>query len=744
MFALKVGNKYLGIPDGQTFTLVKNSELFSTDLPEGEYSYPINLNLQDKNVSDFFSSFRNIQSVKNFKSVDCQIYFKKQPLENNARLVFRRRKANIIQGYVLTGSSLFAQALKNTKINEIDYGSYDMGEDHQDAINHMLDTVINPQNYNHVFATLYAPNFKNNFETWNEFYSNVINSYNFIGEVFLKNTSYFAPHSTAYVPFLKLAFVLKSIYQHFGYTLDWPELDNTDLSKVIIANNAELTEAIEIEPVRASSNLEIVTPNDINITDWEKWYEGGTAGNISGITAEIGPLPNALPWLRFEDDFTLPNQDPLDFFNMDGENTVIDQTDFTLMQNSYFHTQPNNEYLITVDITFQNVENLNISAYLFNLIIQVFINNQLVGILSTPELENNNNEITISESFTFMAPEQPSVGNMKFKATIMRTFLTALAINNPFHDDGFGTDYSKVFSTIETTIKSYSFKIELNNPAPVYKLKQEIVLNQHLSDDTCSDFLNNIRKRFGAYVSNIDFANRVISFRLLKDVEKSRNSKPSFKNRNVIDEFEASFHKYIFEEEFEDEKLITDSQFIAQVDQTLIKSKDFGIDENDFEEVTTNLKYSPLLDYYFKYAGNEDAILPAFGHAGILAGSEPAKMRLSMYHGKQAYSTANLYQHPLVRSFNYNILNQKISDFNLLLSDEEGLWFTFWKKWYEKFYLKEKYKFEIIPDLIEIKEFKFDVVDFYQFAEFLCKKVDFKLQNNKILKSKFEVVKLNR
>jgi len=697
MFALKVGNKYLGIPTGQTFTLVKNSELFSTDLPEGEHSYPINLNLKDKNVSDFFGSLRNIQSVKNFKSIDCQIYFRKQPLENNARLVFRRRKGNIIQGYVLSGSSLFAQALKNTKINEIDYGSYDTGDGQQDMVDHMLDTVNNPQNYNHVFAEISAPNFKSSFNEAEE-YSGKINLFNSNTGAFLPNNTLGSLiHRTAYVPFLKLDFVLKRILQHFGFTLNWSLLNENDFKKIILVNNTELAEYFEKLGCKVRSINQSFTGDGLpNMTDiYEE--DGSTI---------VKRLPLGTDFIEFDENISAEDFEDTLSFNLGGNFHLIesDDRDFTIK----LYTEFDHVFWGSLDIL------------IFEVWIETNVTDEFESVLSLEyNIQPGANKQIVEDEILINIPSGSIGKKMKFKIST--------SWYEPWSVDVINLT-GQVWRPLNTTFDFVD--ISIIEP-PRTEVKNLIEYHQHLNDDNCSEFLNSIRKRFGAYVSNIDFQTKIITFKQLKSVAKNSSSKSIFKNRAVVDELETSFHRYIFENEYDDEPLIK-TEFLTNIN---FKEITKGSEIEDAEDEKISLKYAPILENIFK--------TPTVGFDGKIADDSPASLRMAIYHGMQN-SLLGGNPSPFVSNGHTDRQNNILTFFNLRLDGPHSLWEVFWKDWYQKLFLQEKYKFEIIPEITEIKNFKFDAIDFYQFALFVCEKVEFKLQNDKILKSKFEVVKLNR
>ena len=694
MFAIKVKDKFLAIPDMQTFTLVKNSELFSTDLPEGEYSYPINLSLKDANVSEFFSGLRSIQSVKEFKSVDCQLYFRNRPIENNARLIFRKRRGAVIQGYVLTGSSIFAQALKNTAINEIDYGGFDTGEGHQDMVNHMRQTALFPNNYNHIFAPIHAPNFKeDNSDT--ELYNGIINLWR--NNVFLANNTLGSEiHLTSYVPFLKLHFVLKKILAHFGFSIEWNLLETADFKKIYLVNNSELSEYFEkVGCVVLGENQSYSSTGVTSITNI--YEEAG-----EGIKVERLALPT--PFIEFQEDLSGDEFNETLSFNFADNSLTIgsDNRDYTISFETnftYFRWDANDVFIFEVWMetdTPGEFEPVWAKQYTF---VQV------------------QDKITISDDLILNIPDGSIGKKLKFKA-VPSWFVTS------------NIDYvqlsGEVWRPLDTEF--LDFKVTIIEP-PRVEVKNLIEYHQHLSDDNCSDFLNAIRKRFGAYVSNIDFEKKNIVFSQINDIVSKKNSKPLFKNRSIVDEMEINFNKYVFENVYKDEPLIE----IGDIPSLNEITFEVGSSDEDAEINTIALDYPPILENVLK--------IPIVGFKGKMANSNPSELRLALYHGI-VDSVLGGNPSPFITAGHTDRQNNDVCSFNLRLSGNKSLWEIFWKKWYEKLFLKEKYTFEIYPDAQEMKDFKFDKIDFYEFAEFVAEKVEFKLRGNKILSSKFDCVKV--
>jgi hypothetical protein len=699
MFALKIDNDFIELPEGQTFTLVKNSELFNTELPEGEYSYPLNLHINSFLVNKYFGSFRKIQNLKDFKKVDVQIYFKGQPIETNARLVFRKIKNNVIQGFILTGSSILANALKTTPINSIDYGTFDTGNGHQDMVNHMLQTTQNFFLSNHVFAPVFAPNFRG--KDGGVSYSKFINQFAHNGGVFIQNQDYFSDVQTAYVPFPKLSFILNKIFENFGYTLDWPLLNDPDFRKIVIVNNAELAYLRETQGFAVSGGQQAMN--------------GSFSGMTSIIQGQFGTEARQNPLVTNFLNFNLDESSSfftniLSFDLQDNSYTVIN-AGIQCKVNFYFRFgyHPNNAVLYNNKFNFE-----------------VWLDNELVGAWNSPFLAPNNDEKTVNDEIEFSLPGNAIGKKIRFKAAIVNFCPTCYDyLNNAGY----------VYSVLYTNILACNVSFAEPQTATVSNV---IDYRNHLSNIDCSSFLNAIRKRFGAYVSNVDFVNKKISFRQLKDVASKTSSDPLFKNRDKIYQMELSFHRFLFEEQFENDSMVEEPEFTDEIHTGLT----MGNLTEEAEEDNIKLLFPTLFNKRFGME-NGTALYPCFGVEGKFANGEAAIMRLAMFHGYQPLSTFNNVNIPFVNGLNYNILGVKIANFNLSVNFAESLWETFWKSWYQLFYIQEKYTFDVFPDLKEVKDFQFDEVDFYTFSLFLCEKVTFRFQRNKILKSDVSFIKVN-
>lgn len=706
MFSIKIGTDFLPIPEGQSLKWVKNSELFSTDIPDGEYSYPINLSVHQKIVNKYLGNLSRLQSDKNTKTLDVSIYFNNIPIENNARLVIRKYENGMVQGYFLTGSSMLAKALRETPLNSVDFGSIYIGDTHQDIVDHMKDTLVNPNQHFHVFAPVYAPNFKANFSVGTNIYGRFINQYSTGGEVFLQNENFTMMNLNAYVPFPKLYHVLSECIKHFGFTLDWPLLNDAVFRKIVLVNNVELSESIIPLGFQASSaTTQTIAAKLFDMTNAEFLD--------SGWVAKQKPIPGSDRFLNFTDTTTAPNFNHLDLFD--------------LLPNGYTITQTNVKHYIDFEITFEPNSN---NAVLNNnrLTFEVWLGNEFLTSYQSEILAANNNSKTIIARLEFDAPDGSFGKLMRFKAGIINLHLPNF---NPI------TGVGEAYSLLATHITALQVKLSYLDAVPIQTLKDTIMYNQHLSDVSCSEFLNSIRKRFGAFVSNIDFENKVISFRQLDNVSKSVTNKPLFQKRDKEFKLELTFNRYLFTEDFGDDDFAQNEMYVQNLAQLSV-----GSDDVEAEENTVELLFGPVFNHTFE-TNFGNILYAAVGFTGKSADNEGAQMRLAMFHGLQPeHSNSIANKLPFISSQNINSKNQVIAPWHVSLGSGENVWVKFLKAWYQKLFKMEVYEFDVWPTINEVRQFAYDKVDFYQFCLFCCRKAEFNLRRNKIEKCKVEMVKL--
>jgi hypothetical protein len=681
MFSLKIDNIYIPLPENQTFKWVKHNELFSTDLPEGEYSYPITFSIDSPEASQFFGNFAMLQAPKEEKSLMCEVVFNGISIETAAKLIIRKANTRMVQGVVLTGSSILAKALRETKVNQLDFGSLYIGDTHQDMVDHMLDTVNNPSAYNHVFAPVWAPEFKEPYGDAGKAFSKVINNFSPDSLVFLKNQDYVNMHATAYVPFIKLKYVLTSIIAHFGYKLDWPLMNTPDFQKIILINNKELA-------VKFPDN-----------------FFGFKVGRDSSQVIEFFN-----DFVDFNNDSTPPN------FNDGGL--------FNLSDNSYKVIHTFGEYTFDFAFDAEMVDTINNLAK-YNFYVEIWADNSLLYRKSFQDVWGLGDPVPVLEdSFSVTITSQD---NLVGKNLRVRAYFTE---RYAFSDDFRGTE-----------IKSISWALTIDQPSELLELKPNITYSQHLPDMSCSEFFNKFRKLLGAYISHVDHRNRTISLRQNKSIALAQSSEPLFSVRDSKYDVEISYNDFLFHYNFGDDILFKEPEYSSQFPSLEILSGNDDAEKNeleiDFAPIFSHT-ITTIIEDFVKIGAMGIK-------GSLAGGEDEPIVRIGFYHGKQPYrSTGTTNNWPLVTADQRNVKNQVLGTWDFSFHLPSGLWENHLKDWYQKMMVQEMYQFIVFPTMNEIIQWRMDKIDFYEHVLFIAEKVEFNLQKNKIQKAKVDFMRLRR
>lgn len=711
MFSIKVENFTLDLPDGNIFKWIKNSELFSNELPEGEYSYPINLSLKSKATALFFQSFLVLQSKKLDKHLPCSIHFQNVPIDNNAKLIIRKSDNDNIQGYILTGTSVLVNLLKEKKLNEIDLGSFNTGGNDDDMVAHMLDTANNFNDFNHVFAPVKAPNFSDNNGGENDegffsdLFSGQINGYSTQG--FYKKIPGVLENLTEYVPFPKLTYILTRVFNYLGFKLDWPLMEDPTFKKIVIVNNTMLKEIRGKTGFSASGGYQEIPYTVIDM-------QTVTIGS-SGFNITQNPING--PYLNFNENHSFNNFD-----------TVLN---FDLNDNSFTILEDNIGVDINFSFTYARFDDFSFGNQ--RLVFEVWIDDEYFTLVDSGDwFTIDLSEKHFTDKVEIILPAGSIGKKLKFKAALVHQCWNCWDSIN---------ETGTVFEVRHTKILNAHIHFQYKSKDI---LKNVIDYNQHVTNDSLSEFLDGIRKRFGAYVQNVDYVNKKIYFRQKKDVFNKITSKPILSNRNKEYKLEIENFKYVFLEEFSDDDLAKETLYLDSVGEQ-ISIVNAELTHDDFETVEINLKYpSVFMRTINGFIEGSTSIQPFVGFKGKLADNEGANMRLALYHGFQSVDDNALQvQYPYISAYSYNSQLLNLAGFSLALNQSNSFFKLFLERWYNSFSRMEIYEFDVYPTLNELINFKIDKLDWYQHQLFICRKIEFNLKSN-IERGKMVMVKLLR
>lgn len=712
MFGIKIKNDFLILNNEQTYSFVKNNPLFDLDIPTGEYSFPLSIYLNDHNKA-MLGALTRLQAVKEWADIDCASYFNGIPLSQN-QLKFIRGKNHVIEANVKGGTSLLAASLKNTKLNEVNFGTFDTGTTDLTLKAHMQDTIDNPSAYNHIFAPIYSPEFKSGFVT-SEQTKNVWQGFMNYYSVEALQFAFNGPtniHSTAYVPLLKLRWVLKQIFANFGFTLDWALIENDNFSKLYLCNNVEMSTNV-IYDRWLVSGTEIVDLPHIVDTAANTSFGSEIDPSTGSPSTTISPKPSYNPAriLKFEfDTFFGVSFNPLGLFDLTSERFQV--------------SSPNKNHIFEFSI---DVRINTISAYWspstqYWHILDIYEDNELVKSTQVEMISKPNEVFAGTMEYT---PVKPTA-KIHFQYNLW--FQSTLSGSTP------------VWYIIRTFIHARSMEIIVIDPSVLTTTVNTIDYQKHVDDVSCSDFFNHIRKRFGAYIDDIDYINKVVKIRQTKDILKISASSIC-RQRDIQYELESVNKRYVFEETGFNDSYAADPQNYASQFPTAA----IGSTADNFEEESISLEYSPLFNHEIKHADKSYALYGCMNTQGKNYSSDSKKvsMRLGIYLGKQEWSNiSSVKNYPLISGQNLNVKNEVVGNQTLVLDHPNGLFPNYLKQWFAKMTSYTEVTFELYQSLSDLKNTKNDSVDFYLYRKYLVKKLEYKFKGNQLMPVKATMIEL--
>jgi hypothetical protein len=226
--SLRVGGEALDM-NNETIRLDLLNPIFNEI---GSYSLPFNIPLtsHNKNVLGISHSSHIYEHSLSFKAILYASF-----LRVEGKLNLKNTNNNFIETHFTTGKGAFYNDIKNVKLTDIPYteeiSTGSVGDSvFREASKETLTNVYPEKNY--VFAPIYMPNFKD-IESPSSALC-IVNPWSIADLNFRFTTSYEA----FYTPLIYLHFVIKKIFETYGYVIETDELyANSELRMLVVFNN---------------------------------------------------------------------------------------------------------------------------------------------------------------------------------------------------------------------------------------------------------------------------------------------------------------------------------------------------------------------------------------------------------------------------------------------------------------------------------------------------------------------------
>lgn len=201
------------------------------DLLQGGFSFPMEIPLDDVNISIFGSVNRlDVDSIL-LQDEPCQVWVDGVILYEGLAHI----KGAAHDRAILFMTFNYTYDLKDVILPSIDYeGNRELGTDEESRTATAQDTAENPLNHDFIFCPVFNPNYRNEF--WEAQFPTaqqqwIQNYYDY------EDNQYTEYAICAVTPFVRLDYILKRIFNHIGFTIDNQFQDSDELKLILLYNN---------------------------------------------------------------------------------------------------------------------------------------------------------------------------------------------------------------------------------------------------------------------------------------------------------------------------------------------------------------------------------------------------------------------------------------------------------------------------------------------------------------------------
>ncbi len=264
-----VNGKFLDLPSNKAIRYELINPFFTTEVYQGEYSFPFEIGATPTNNSIFkYANLPNTSDrITDFTAI---VYVYGIPKFSTKLKVSRGR--NLGYSIVLNGG-VKVLSTADLKLNQIDFGDdFYLGNTQADVLASAKTATESGNWLDYPFA--FVPHISSNFYNGlNASFLGIINRVNSANGNLLVNDAITINNKYTLVPWLYLHFILKKIFDNEGFTPKGSFWDDAECNKILITSN----KAIEVRD--QTYNVKVIAGVDQNLT---------TTGDLAGFM--VGPL----------------------------------------------------------------------------------------------------------------------------------------------------------------------------------------------------------------------------------------------------------------------------------------------------------------------------------------------------------------------------------------------------------------------------------------------------------------------
>lgn len=234
MFGFQIRGEFLQLKPNTGISFELNNPAYfgndDQDAIAGDFSFPLNVPLTPHNRRLLYQPQAIDNYYKHITDEPCTVWSRGMSLFPGKISVVSSTNKEARIKVVLTP----LRNLKDTKMNELNWGEVFFGADMTTNLAYAKDTAVNPEDYNHIFFPVWNWGFTEK-DSYDNSRSEFQNFYNIYTNSFVHQTDIPA------MPFLKVSRALELGAQHIGYTLNNAfQGANAELLRLVLYNNFDM------------------------------------------------------------------------------------------------------------------------------------------------------------------------------------------------------------------------------------------------------------------------------------------------------------------------------------------------------------------------------------------------------------------------------------------------------------------------------------------------------------------------
>lgn len=225
MIGIEINETFLDLSSDTALRIELNSTAYfgqDTNILPGSFTFPITVGKTTANKTALGNVFSLDDPSNNYWYEDARIYL-------GGVLCFRGRAQLKDISSISAKLTIYITDfidIKDRPINEFDYGGVrELGTTYTEKTDHMIDTALNPDNYDYIFFPIYNPDYVSE-DAGAEDWRNWQNPNGYIED----------PHSGATMPFVKLDYAVRRILAASNFSVNI-DVDEADWNRICLYNN---------------------------------------------------------------------------------------------------------------------------------------------------------------------------------------------------------------------------------------------------------------------------------------------------------------------------------------------------------------------------------------------------------------------------------------------------------------------------------------------------------------------------